>query len=105
VSQAALFPIQEKARRRRHDPETSLWAAQGIDVTATQALVLSAFINGEATDDQLYERICHYWPDKKVTPQSVRSRRAELVSKGLVKWTGSHGISANGGKARVWGRA
>jgi hypothetical protein len=105
VSQAALFPTQDKARRRRRDPETSLWAAQGIDVTATQALVLSAFINGPATDDQLFERIEHYWPDKKVTPQSVRSRRSELVAKGLVKWTGEHGVSSNGGKARVWGRA
>lgn len=103
-SQASFFPTPPVARARRSDPSTSHLAASGVDVTQTQALVLSAFVRGDATDDELYERICHYWPEKKVTPQSVRSRRSELVSKGLVEFSGNYSTTSNGGKCRVWRR-
>lgn len=76
----------------------------GVDVTKGQAVVLTAFMRGPGTDDQIIERIAHYWPDVQITPQSVRSRRAELVRKGLIEDSGEVGVSHNGGKSKVWRR-
>lgn len=95
---------QPRARARKTDPWTSHYAAQGVDVTRGQAIVLTAFSRGAGTDDQIIERIAHYWPEVQITPQSVRSRRAELVRKGLIEDSGEVGLSHFGGRSKVWRR-
>jgi hypothetical protein len=99
--QLTLVP---KARARREDPWTSHLAADGVDVTKGQAIVLMAFMRGPATDDELVDRIAHYWPEIQITPQSVRSRRAELVRKKMVEDSGEVGVTHNGGRSKVWRR-
>ncbi len=99
LSQDTLTPI-EVAHARTLDPMESHLAAAGVDVTKTQKLVLAALIPGAATDHELVLRIKDYWPEAKVTPQSVRSRRSELVSKGLVEPDGTTGPSEFGGVSR-----
>lgn len=99
-----LTLVPEKARARRQDPWTSHVAAAGVDVTRSQGIVLMAFMRGPATDDELIDRIEHYWPEIRITPQSVRSRRAELVRKKLVEDTGEVGVTRNGGPSKVWRR-
>lgn len=99
-----LTLVPEKARARRQDPWTSHLAAEGVDVTRGQGIVLAAFIGGPATDDELVDRIKDYWPDVEITPQSVRSRRAELVRKKLVEDSGKVGVTHNGGPSKVWRR-
>jgi hypothetical protein len=96
---------QEHAHARRRDPLTSHLAAEraGVRLTEVQDRVLVLLrIQGPATDDQLVRRFRHYWPDVKVSDQSIRSRRSELVRKGLAEFTGDFGRSEFGQRARIW---
>lgn len=98
-----LFPVQQKARRRKTDPISSFWSAQGIDCNRRQGMVLSAFIGLEdATHDDLIERAREMFGD--VAESTIRTGVSELEAIGLVEWTGLHGFSKRGGKARLYRR-
>lgn len=76
-------------------------------VTAVQSAIIRAFAeNGPMTDDGLfhaYEAIRRTVEDiPRASPQSVRSRRAELHHRGLVRATNIPGRSAYGRPATVW---
>lgn len=103
MTQDTLFSVQQRARRRRTDPQSSFWAAQGIDCNRRQGMVLSAFVGIEdATHDQLIDRVREMFGD--VAESTVRTGVSELEAMGLVEWTGLHGFSKRGGKARLYKR-
>jgi hypothetical protein len=100
--QTSLLPTI--ARARRGDPETSHLAARSVKLlTETQTRVSACLSHGPGTDDDIIDRYRRYHPCDLTTNQSIRSRRAELVSAGFVRWTGEYGKSRHGGKSRVWG--
>lgn len=101
--QAALFDLERKARRRRSDPISSFWAAQGIDVSASEGLVLNSLVSGRGTSHELHQRIVQR--GHRITPQRVRTALKELESRGLTHRTGEYGLSEHGGKSEVWSRA
>ena len=103
MTQASLFSTPQKARRRRADPISSFWAAQGVDVNKRQGMVLSAFVGlQDATHDDLIERAREMFGD--VAESTIRTGVSELEAIGLVEWTGLHGFSKRGGKARLYRR-
>ena len=95
-----------KGGRFVRDPSPSFEAAQAITaekLTDVQERVLSLLrILGPTTDDELIGWWLEYNPDTRATDQSIRSRRAELVRKGLVRDSGRDGKSKHGNKATVW---
>lgn len=100
-----LFKTSEHAHARRTDPLSSHLAAERASqrLTDVQDRVLTLLrIRGPATDDQIIERFRDYWPEIKVSDQSIRSRRSELVRKALVAHSGDFGPSPHGQRARVW---
>lgn len=95
--------IPGRGRARRTDPETSIAAARSVKVTEMQGHVLDALDDSPCTDEELIARIQD--AGIKATPQGVRSRRAELVEKGLVEFSGKWGHTHLGNKSRVWQKA
>ena len=86
----------------RQDPETSFAAARSIDerrLSKTQALVLEALKAGPAIDEQIVFRVRER---ARVSAASVRSRRAELVRKGLVIDSGKRRPTEFGNLSIVW---
>lgn len=103
MSQATLFPMTErKARARKTDPLTSWWAANGVDVNRSEALVLVALIQGPATSDDLWERIIE--AGHTITSQRVRTALSDMEKRGLAEPNGEYGMTLNGGRSRVWRR-
>ncbi len=104
--------LAEQARARRTDPDTSRTAADSVDdLNARQSAVLFALYElGPGTDAELvarYPGLVERFPDvyPQQSPQSIRSRRAELVAVGHVIDTGEHGLSDYGRPAVVWAAA
>lgn len=95
------------AHARRMDPETSHEAASSVrDITDVQKLILQLLATRPCIDEKLVSIYTDQikmngWP--KATPQSIRSRRAELVELGLLEWIGLHANTETGRRARVWG--
>jgi len=95
-----------KAHARNTDPETSREAAEAVvEVGEKQHYVMRAFVSrGRPMDDQsLQEQYRQLYP--RVPPQSesgIRSRRAELVRKGLIVDSGRRVKTASGRNAIVW---
>lgn len=98
------------ARARRTDPETSHAAAQSVDVNPNQQGILTVFRRYKTMTDQ--EMVSHYdnarlfenW-GKRLPQQSesgMRTRRAELVKKGVIEWNGHKKVLDTGRQARVW---
>lgn len=93
------------ARARTLDPATSHQAAASVEnITETQQhiLLLLAFPH---TDDELVDAFYNMadangW--KQASPSGIRSRRAELVARGLVVDTGERRKSWSGRQAIVW---
>lgn len=103
VQSTSLFDTQERARARRHDKNSSWWAAQGIDCTARQAKVLSAFVGLEtATHDQLIDRARELFGD--VAESTIRTGCNELEAKGLVECLGLIGTSKRGNRCGLYRR-
>lgn len=97
-------PLFDVPRKRWSDPETSRQAAESVSlskVSDLQRRILAALIR-PLTDEQLIARIRELWPDQRVSPQSVRSRRAELVRRGLVADSGLRRPTQYGSTATVW---
>lgn len=87
----------QRARARVSDPETSHEAAQSISggrMTELQAWILAELKRHPSIDEELENRVD--------SPASIRSRRAELVMMGKVKWTGGYRETKRGRKARIW---
>lgn len=79
-------------------------------ITEVQVVVLDILrVAGPVTDDALIaiykSRAEHYPGVPKASPQSVRSRRAELVRRGLIRPTDIVGVSQFGNRATVWALA
>lgn len=90
------------AHARADDPESSWVAARSVkNLNQTHERVKACLIAGPATDDQIIARYQDLY-GQDATPQSIRSRRSELVTAGLVTFSGEYGTSANGGKSRIW---
>lgn len=89
-------------RARNTDPKTSHDAAASVDnVTMTQTFVLRA-LNKPRTDPELIEAYRHLKKAPPASESGIRTRRAELVDKGMVKDTGKRSVTAYGRKAIVW---
>lgn len=99
----------ERARARQSDPVTSHEAAleqRPAKVGAVQRVILDLLDHfGPLTDEQLVARFDEHVAAAEdappVTPQSVRTRRAELVLDGKVRAAGLS-RSARGNRARTW---
>lgn len=91
------------ARARNTDPITSHLAGASVkDVTKTQEYVLKA-LRRSRTDVELVEAYNNLKTAPRASESGIRSRRAELVRKGLVVDTGKRVRLSSGRYAIVWG--
>ena len=100
--------MKTKAHARNTDPETSREAAESITgMNARQCAVLAVFKHPEpslyASDERLIEAYRKAWGDNYHQSDSgIRSRRAELVRKGLIADSGQRVKTASGRNSIVW---
>lgn len=85
---------------RNTDPETSHQAAASVShIRDSQALVLSLLREqGPMTDDRIYQ---FHRITKVMSPSGARTRRAELVDRGLVEAVGTETLPS-GRRATRW---
>lgn len=89
-------------RARKTDPKTSHDAADKVtDVTITQAYILKA-LGKPRTDTELIEAYRKLKRAPLASESGIRSRRAELVSKGLVVDSGNRGLTQFNRRSIVW---
>jgi hypothetical protein len=82
-------PRRARARARAADPSTSHEAALSVDVTRHRVIVLGAFaVWGRMADETLIVALTKRRSGHDITPQSARSRRAELVRDGFLTIVG-----------------
>lgn len=92
------------ARARNTDPVTSHEAAESVDdVTATQEFILRVLQKKPRTDSELIEAYRNYKTAPRASESGIRSRRAELVAKGLVADTDRRDVLPSGRRSIVWG--
>ena len=100
-----------RAAARRTDPDTSHAAAASVkDLTGKQAAVLRIVRlltdrTGGATDEQIAAAYQTDLPWEALPVQSdsgLRTRRCELVRRGLVADSGERRLNAAGRKCAVW---
>lgn len=93
---------------RLTDPQTSHDAAKSVsNVTQTQQAILTILRHGGMTDTELvswYQDLARVAPEQapRASESGIRSRRAELVAKGLVKDSGRAVKLPSGRMATVW---
>lgn len=89
-------------RARSTDPKTSHDAAETVaDITITQAYILKA-LTKPRTDSQLIEAYRKLKRAPLASESGIRSRRAELVAKGLVVDSGARGLTPYRRTSIVW---
>lgn len=100
-SQTSLF---DEARARHSDPDTSHEAAASVrNIRESQQHILELLRRyGPLTDERLGFRHRAVFVGKFMSPSGIRTRRAELVAKGLVEWTGRKIKMSTGRMAREW---
>ena len=90
---------------RLTDPETSHEAADSVkNITQTQSAILT-LLTFPMTDEVLIDAFYRYADNaglKLASPSGIRSRRAELVAKGLVVDSGERAKLSTGRNAIVW---
>lgn len=87
---------------RHSDPKTSHDAAASIrEVSRTQAAILQALLT-PATDVEIIERYRRITGAPAASESGIRSRRAELVTRGAVRDSGRRAILESGRKAIIW---
>lgn len=92
------------AKARNTDPVTSHHAAESVkDVTVTQAFILRIIEKRPRTDSDLIQAYRQYKTAPMASESGIRSRRAELVSKGLLGDTNIRKILPSGRRSIVWG--
>lgn len=96
------------AKARNSDPATSHVAAESITadhLSETQAAIMVILRETPMCDEKLVEQF-HVWEQlgrfPKASDQSIRSRRAELVRKGMVEYAGFDELMTTGRYGRVW---
>lgn len=92
---------EPQAVARRDDPETSVAAAASVErIRESQRVILDTLrLYGPLSD----EGIWHELPDDfDISPSGARTRRSELVGKGLVRDSGRRERLASGRLAVVW---
>jgi hypothetical protein len=93
------------AKARTTDPITSHLAAESVDnVTATQAFIMRC-LKRPRNDVELVNAYRQYKSAPRASESGIRSRRAELVDRGLVVDTGRRVRLASGRYSIVWGLA
>ena len=94
------------ARARNTDPVTSHEAAESVDdVTVTQEFILRVLQKKPRSDSELIEAYRNYKTAPRASESGIRSRRAELVAKGLVADTDRRDVLPSGRRSIVWGVA
>jgi hypothetical protein len=89
-------------KARKTDPQTSHDAADSVKrVTDTQLYILQA-LRRPRTDIQLVEAYSKIGKAPRASESGIRSRRAELVRKGLVMDSGVKQVLPSGRNAIVW---
>lgn len=97
-----LLPMEPVAHARRGDPESSFESAMSIsDLTGKQQIVLEILRGGgPMCDEQIYDAL---WDaGYRMSPSGARTRRAELVNRGLVRFSGKHCILKSKRRSRIW---
>ena len=90
------------AKARKTDPRTSHEAAESVDnITRTQTYVLKA-LRSAIPDHKLVEKYRAYKTAPYASESGIRSRRSELVNKGLVRDSGRRERTASGRNSIVW---
>jgi hypothetical protein len=90
-------------RARLTDPVTSHLAAETVDnVTETQAYILRC-LKRPRNDGELINAYNLYKTAPRASESGIRSRRAELVDRGLVVDTGARVKLDSGRYSIVWG--
>jgi len=88
---------------RNTDPQTSHDAADSVrETTATQNGILRVLAHKPQTDVQIIEAYRKIYFLPKASESGIRSRRAELVERGLVKDSGLREKMPSGRFAIVW---
>lgn len=88
---------------RSTDPETSEQYAEPEKLRQQHSNILMVYQkNGALSDTDLWLNYRSMFPDQRISPSGLRTRRKELVSKGLVKDTGSLGKTASGRATIIW---
>ena len=89
----------EQAVARATDPQTSWDAARSVtDLTGKQKTVLEVLQYREPlTDEEIYREV-----RLVMSPSGARTRRSELVRKGLVRWSGETKRGKTGRNMRIW---
>lgn len=100
-----LFGLGDRAVARHSDPETSHEAADSISrerITAVQRAVLRLLADGGMLSD---EQIALRYPSSSppASPSGLRTRRCELVQRGLVEHRGFTVMERTGNRTRTWG--
>ena len=87
---------------RNTDPKTSHDAAESVtNLTQTQATILRV-LQRPRTDTQLIEAYRKLKRAPLASESGIRSRRAELVDKGLVVDSGNRGLTPFNRQSIVW---
>jgi len=95
--------MMKTAKARRTDPTTSHLAAESVDnITQTQAFVLRC-LKRPRNDVELVNAYRAYKTAPMASESGIRTRRAELVDRGLVIDTGRRVRLSSGRYAIVWG--
>ena len=95
------------AKARKSDPTTSHEAAKSVrNITATQQRILDVLEGyGPMNDEQLFEIFDYQFRKAglpRVSESGLRSRRSELVARGLVVDSGERQKMASGRNSIVW---
>lgn len=98
MSASEVFGLGDRAVARKADCETAHEAAESVkDITGMQQHLLWVFETiGPMTDEELLAQ------GDYISPSGVRSRRAELVAKGLLEFSGEFGLTKAGRRSRIW---
>ena len=93
--------LRARAHARRTDPETSHKAAASVEnLTSKQAAILEMLRMGPACDSEIYDRL--WKAGYKMSDSGARTRRDELVERGLVEFADRYVTLKSGSRSRVW---
>jgi hypothetical protein len=106
VVQDELFPQygEVMAHARATDPVTSHEAAASIggdNIRASQQAILDLLRRKPGTDNDIAYRY-GAWNEPQQSASGLRTRRSELVTKGLVEDSGERVVLPSGRKSIVW---
>ena len=105
TDEPTLFDVPEEAHARRTDPETSHEAAASLSsdkIRRSQEEVLDAIKRlGRCTDAEIIQSVYVHTRIGQ-SDSGIRTRRSELVAKGLVEFTGDFATTLGNRRTRIW---